>query len=150
MRHLSRGWGTLPARYGVLIVTVGAAVGALATIITASEPGLLLGVVLMVGALAGVLTVRPEAAYRLVPVPALAGFAAALLAGLAHDRAVDTSRTELALNAVGWMSGGFVAMAAATSLTIVVAAARLIWHARRQRVIDDDFAHDVWSGRPGR
>jgi hypothetical protein len=146
----SRGWGALPARYGVLIVTVGAGVGAFATMITAGEPGTLLGVVLIAGALAGVLAVQPKAAYRLVPVPALAGFAAAMLAGVVHDRAVDTSHTEMALNALGWMSGGFVALAAATVVTLVVAVARFVWHAHQQPVSDDDFGHVAWGGRPGR
>jgi hypothetical protein len=131
-------------------MTAAAGVGAFATIVTAGEPGTLLGAVLIVGALAGVLVVQPLAAYRLVPVPALAGFAAALLAGVVHDRAVDNSHTEVALNALRWMSGGFVAMAVATVVTLVVAVARFVWHARRQRVSDDDFADAPWGGRPGR
>ena len=127
-------------------MTVGAGVGAFATIITASEPGTLLGVALIAGALAGALSVRPTAAYRLVPVPALTGFAAALLAGVVHDRAIDTSHTEVAINALGWMSGGFVAMAAASAVTLVVAVARFAWQARRQRAGDDDFADVPWGG----
>ena len=113
--------------------------GAFATIIAADGPGTLLGVVLIAGALAGVLAVQPKAAYRLVPVPALAGFAAVLLAGAVHDRAIDTSHTEVALNALGWMSDGFVSIAAATGVTLVVAVARFVWPAQRQRVSDDDF-----------
>ena len=140
-RRPSRRWGRLPARYGVLIITVGAGAGAFATIITADGPGTLLGVVLIAGALVGVLAVHPKAAYRLVPVPALAGFAAVLLAGAVHDRAADASRTEVALNALGWMSDGFVSITAATVVTLVVAVVRFVWHARRQRVSDDDFAH---------
>jgi len=122
-------------------MTVAAGVGAFATIVAADGPGTLLGVVLITGALAGVLVVQPKAAYRLVPVPALAGFAAVLLAGAVHDRAADVSRTEVALNALGWMSDGFVSIAAATVVTLVVAVARFVWHARRQRVSDDDIAH---------
>jgi hypothetical protein len=131
-------------------VTVGAGVGAFATIVTASEPGTLLGVALIAGALAGALSVRPAAAYRLVPVPALTGFAAALLAGVVHDRGIDTSHTEVAINALGWMSGGFVAMAAASLVALVVAVARFAWHARRQRAGDDDFADVPWDGWPRR
>ena len=122
-------------------MTVAAGVGAFATIVAADGPGTLLGVVLITGALAGVLVVQPKAAYRLVPVPALAGFAAVLLAGAVHDRAADASRTQVALNALGWMSDGFVSIAAATVVTLVVAVVRFVWHARRQRVSDDDFAH---------
>ena len=127
-------------------MTVGAVVGAFATIVTASEPGTLLGVALIAGALAGALSVRPAAAYRLVPVPALMGFAAALLAGVVHDRGIDTSHTEMAINALGWMSGGFVAMAAASVVTLVVAVARYAWYARRERAGDDDFADVPWGG----
>jgi hypothetical protein len=129
---------------------MGAGVGAFATIVTAGEPGTLLGVVLIAGAVVGVLSVQPKAAYRLVPVPALAGFAAVLLAGLVHDRAVDNSRTEVALNALGWMSGGFVPIAAATVVTLVVAVARFAWHARRQPSDGPGFAQVPWDGRPGR
>ena len=130
-------------------MTVGAGVGAFATIVTADGPGTVLGVVLIAGALAGVLVVQPKAAYRLVPVPALTGFAAALLAGAVHDRAVDTSRTEVAFNALGWMSGAFVSIAAATVVTLVVAVARFAWYARRHQVSDDDFGHVPWGDRPG-
>jgi hypothetical protein len=103
----SRGWGVLPGRYGVLIMTAGAAMGAFATILVSAEPGTALGVGLVAGALAGAFAVHPRAAYRLIPVPAIAGFVAALLAGVVHDRAADTSRTLLAINAFGWMAGGF-------------------------------------------
>jgi len=129
---------------------VAAGAGAFATIVTGSEPGALLGIVLIAGAVAGVLMVRPEAAYRLVPVPALAGLAAALLAGAVHDRAADHSRTEMALNALGWLSGAFAALAAATGVTLVVAVTRFVSHARRRRAGDGDFAHVRGGGTAGR
>lgn len=129
----SHGWGMLPGRYGVLIMTAGAAVGAFATILVSTEPGTALGACLVAGALAGALAVHPRAAYRLIPVPAIVGFVAALLAGVVHDRAADTSRTLLAINAFGWMAGGFVAMAVATAATLVIAVTRGIWYARRRR-----------------
>ncbi len=114
-------------------MTAGAAAGSFGTIVAGTEPGTVLGVLLSAGALAGTVAVRRRAAYRLLPVPAIAGFAAALLAGLVHDRAADTSRTVLAINALGWMSGGFVAMAAATVVTVLVVVARYAWHAWRHR-----------------
>jgi uncharacterized protein DUF6542 len=141
----AHGWGRLPGRYGVLIVTAGAAAGAVATIIAGTEPGIALGVVLVAGALAGTFVVHPRAAYRLVPVPAIAGFAAALLAGMVHDRAVDTSHTLLALNALGWVAGGFAAMAVATVATLVVAVARHVWYNRSQRVSDGSFPGMPWD-----
>lgn len=141
----THGWGRLPGRYGVLIVTAGAAAGAVATLIAGTEPGTVLGVALVAGALAGAFVVHPRAAYRLVPVPAIAGFAAALLAGVVHDRAMDTSRTVLALNALGWMAGAFATMAVATVVTLVVAVARHIWYNRSQRVSDGSVTGVPWD-----
>jgi len=129
-----------PGRYGVLIMTASAAVGAFATILVGTEPGTALSVALLAGALAGAFAVHPRAAYRLIPVPAIVGFAAALLAGAVHDRAADTSHTVLALNALGWMAGGFAVMAAATGATLVIAVARWVWYARRRRGGDGGFA----------
>jgi hypothetical protein len=123
----------LPGRYGVLIMTAGAAVGAFATILVSTEPGTALGVGLVAGALAGAFAVHPRVAYRLIPVPAIVGFVAALLAGVVHDRAADTSRTLLAINAFGWMAGGFVAMAVATAVTLVIVVARGIRYVRRRQ-----------------
>jgi hypothetical protein len=52
---------------------------------------------------------------------------AAVIAGLIHDRATDTSNTALTLNGVQWIASGFVAMTAATILAIVIAAGRWLW-----------------------
>lgn len=134
-----------PGRFGVLVTTVSAAVGAFATIVAGTEPGVVLGVILVAGAVAAAFVVHPRVAYRLVPVPAIAGFVAALLAGVVHDRAVDTSRTVLALNALGWMAGVFVAMAVATVATLVVAAARHVWYNRSHRVSGGSFTGVPWD-----
>ncbi len=103
----------------------GAATGAAATIVTGSEPGLLLGLFLVAATIVAALVVATRAAYVIIPVPSLAYTAAALLAGYLHDRAaVDTSLTGLAVNAVQWIAGGFFAMTSATLIAIVVAAGR--------------------------
>ena len=91
----------------------------------------MLGIFLLAGTAAGVLAVRPQAAYLLIPVPPLAYVVAATLAGLVHDRAADTSHTALAISAARWIASGFLAMTAATLLAIVVAAAG--WVAARRR-----------------
>lgn len=117
--------GLRQGRLGVAIVAGGAATGAVLTIVTGSEPGLLLGLFLVAATIVAALVVATRAAYVIIPVPSLAYTAAALLAGYAHDRAaVDTSLTGLAVNAVQWIAGGFFAMAAATLIAIVVAAGR--------------------------
>ena len=84
----------------------------------------MLGIFLLAGTAAGALAVRPRAAYLIIPVPALAYLAAAIVAGLVHDRAADTSHTALVISAAQWIASGFLAMSAATLLAIVVAVAR--------------------------
>ena len=74
---------------------------------------------------------HPKAAYLIIPVPALAYLAAAILAGVIHDHAADTSHTALAISAAQWIASGFVAMSAATLLAIGVAVVR--WAAQRRR-----------------
>lgn len=120
-----RPWGSRQGRLGVAIVTGGAATGAVLTVVTGSEPGLLLGLFLVAATIVAALVVALRAAYVIIPVPSLAYTAAALVAGYVHDRtAVDTSLTGLAVNAVQWIAGGFFAMTAATLIAIVVAAGR--------------------------
>jgi hypothetical protein len=117
-------WGTRPGRSGVFLVIGAVAVGTVATVLTGSEPGLVLGVFLVAGTVAAALAVRPRAAYLMFPVPAPAYAVAAAIAGLIHDRAADTSRTALALSAVQWIASGFVAMTLATALAIAIALLR--------------------------
>ena len=117
-------WGALPGRSGVCIVIAGAALGAAVTVLSGTEPGLVLGLFLVAATVAATLAVRPRAVYLVIPVPALAYTAAAAIAGLIHDRAADTSGTGLALSATRWIASGFVAMAAATILAIAITIAR--------------------------
>jgi Domain of unknown function (DUF6542) len=123
--------GTRPGRLGIGLVIGGAAAGLLVTLLAGRGPGAVLGVFLLAGTAAGILAVRPRAAYLLIPVPPLAYLAAATLAGLVHDRAADTSHTALAISAARWIASGFLAMSAATLLAIVAAAAG--WAAGRRR-----------------
>jgi hypothetical protein len=120
-----------PGRLGVAIVAGGAALGAIVTVAVHTEPGNLLGAFVIAATLAGALAVRRDAVYRVIPAPALAYAAAALLAGLVHDRAADSSRTALAVNAAQWIASGFLTMAAATLLAVAMTAVR--WP-RRGRV----------------
>lgn len=119
-----RWWGSRPGRAGIALVIGGALIGLLGTLLTGSEPGAVLGILLLAGTAAGALAVRPRAAYLIIPVPAPAYLAAAILAGLVHDRASDTSHTAMAISAAQWIASGFLAMTAATLLAIVVAAVR--------------------------
>jgi hypothetical protein len=105
-------------------VTLGTALGAVITVLSGSEPGLLLGVFMIAATAVAVFAVRPAAGYMIIPVPALAYIVAAIAAGLIHDRASDTSATFLAVNLVQWIASGFFAMVAATALAVAVAVGR--------------------------
>jgi hypothetical protein len=96
-----------------LLVIGGAALGALVTVLTRTEPGNVLAVFLVAGTVAAALAVRARAVYLIIPVPALAYVVAATIAGLIHDRATNTSLTALAIGATQWIASGFVAMTAA-------------------------------------
>jgi hypothetical protein len=126
-----RWWGSAPGRLGIALVIGGALAGLLGTVVTGSDPGVILGIFLLAGTAAGALAVHPRAAYLIIPVPALAYLAAAIVAGVIHDHGADTSQTALAISAAQWIASGFVAMTAATLLAIAVAAVR--WAAQRRR-----------------
>lgn len=108
-----------------------AALGALVTALTNHEPGPVLGIFLVVGAIVAALAVRSRTGYLIIPVPALAYLVAAFIAGMIHDRASDGSTATLAINATQWIAGGFLAMAAATLLVIVITAVR--WRRKPRR-----------------
>jgi hypothetical protein len=125
----ARWWGTRSGQFGVLLLLGFAAVGAAVTIGRQSEPGVVLDGFVLAGTAVAALIVRPRAVHVIIPMPALAYLVAASVAGLIHDRAVDTSRTALIASATQWFASGFIAMAAATVLAIAITAAR--WAAGR-------------------
>jgi hypothetical protein len=138
---VSQLWGTRPGRLGVFVVLGATLLGLVITLLAGTEPGLILGVFLVVGTVAAATAVRPGAVYLLFPVPAPAYALAALIAGLVHDRGVDTDHTALAINAAQWIAGGFIAMTLATVLAVVVGGYRWLREARPPR--------GPASGRPG-
>jgi hypothetical protein len=114
-------WGQLPWGRGIVIIAAAAGLGALLTIIMGGDPGLLLGLLVVVGTVAASLAVKPRRAYLIIPAPALAYLAAAILAGLIHDRAADAaSHTLLIINVGRWAASGFLGMIAATALAVVI------------------------------
>ncbi|MGH3157172.1 MAG: DUF6542 domain-containing protein [Streptosporangiaceae bacterium] len=117
-------WGNFPGRLGVCVVIGSAALGALLTALTNSEPGGVLGVFLVGGTILAALAVRPRTGYLIIPIPALSYLVAALIAGMIYNRNNDGSSTAVALNAAQWIASGFVAMAVATGLAIVITALR--------------------------
>lgn len=119
-----RGWGTLPGRLGVLIVAGGASLGMLVCLLAGSDPGSVLGVPVVVATAAAVFAVEPAAVYVIIPVPALAYTAAALITGVVHDRADVASAMGAAVGGAQWIATGFLAMTAATVLAAAVTVAR--------------------------
>jgi hypothetical protein len=121
-----RRWGTLRGRTGVLLVIGSAALGAVITAVSGSQPGFVLGFLVVTGTVAAALAVQPRAAHVIIPVPALAYLVAAVPAGMVSDRAASSSGTALAINAGQWVASGFVAMTLATVLAIIIAVARRV------------------------
>jgi hypothetical protein len=117
-------WGSLPARSGVWIIVLSAALGLTATVVANREPGDLLGVFLIAGTLLAAIAVRPKAVHMIIPAPALAFLTASVIAGLVHDRATDVTLTAVTVSGLQWIAGGFLAMTAATLLAIALTAAR--------------------------
>ncbi len=118
------GWGHCPAWAGVLMVLAAALLGAAFTMASHRDPGRTLGIFVAGGTVAAGTSVRARSAYAIIPVPALAYAAAAVIAGLFHDHTVDTSRTALTLSAVQWLANGFPVMTATTALAVLVAIVR--------------------------
>ena len=81
-----RRWGTLQGGIGVCIIVASAAIGAIATMVTRSAPGRLLGLCVVVGAVTASLAVRPKAGLLIFPVPILSYLVAALISGVVFDR----------------------------------------------------------------
>jgi len=117
-------WGTRPGRLGILAVLAATLLGLVITVLSGSDPGVILGVFLIAGTVVAALAVRPRAAYLIFPVPAPAYAVAAVIAGLIHDRAADASRTALALNFGQWIAAGFIPMTVATALAVLIAGYR--------------------------
>jgi hypothetical protein len=107
-------------------------------------------VFVVVGAVAAALAIRPSAVYLIFPVPALAYTVTAVIAGLIHDHATDTSRTALALGAAQWIASGFVGMTLATGLAVAIGGYRWWRGSRSQPDRVSSGRGPAGPGRPGR
>ncbi|HEX4059808.1 MAG TPA: DUF6542 domain-containing protein [Streptosporangiaceae bacterium] len=133
-RDASPRWGNFPGRFGVCVVIGSTALGALLTAVAGQQPGVVLGVFVVAGTLIAALAVRRRTGYLLIPVPALSYLVAAMIAGVIYDRSNDASKAALAIDASQWIAGGFVAMAAATLVAILIFAVR--WRRKSQLLGD--------------
>ena len=110
-----------------------AVLGTLATTVTRSEPGLLLGLPVIAGTVAAALAVRPRKGWMILPVPALVYLVGALTSGIIFNRSSGSSGTALVFGAAQWIANGFFAMVLATVLAISITTARwYLWRRRRQ------------------
>jgi hypothetical protein len=125
-----RWWGSLRGGAAVGIVAAAAAVGAVVTIAHRAQPGRVLGVCIVVGTVIAALAVRPRSGRLIFPVPVLSYLVAAFTAGIVYNR--STSKTELIIGAAQWIANGFLLMALATSLAIVLVTGRWILQRRDQ------------------
>jgi hypothetical protein len=108
-----------------------AAVGTIATMVTRSAPGFLLGLFVEAGTVVAALAVRPRAGRMIFPVPVLSYLVGALISGFVFNR-TGLSKTALAIGAAQWVANGFFAMVLATVLALSITAARwYLWRRRR-------------------
>ena len=141
-------WGSLQGGLGVCIIVASAAAGTIATMLTRSSPGFLLGLCVVAGTVVAALVVRPQAGRMILPAPVLSYLVGALVSGFVYNRSVGTSRTALAIGAAQWIANGFFAMALATGLAIVIITARwYLWRRRRKVSRDRDWAASAATRR---
>jgi len=141
-------WGALQGGLGVCIIVASAAVGTIATMVTRSAPGFLLGLFVEAGTVVAALAVRPRAGRMIFPVPVLSYLVGALISGFVFNRS-GTSKTALAIGAAQWVANGFFAMALATVLAVAIVAVRwYLWRRSRPpaRPVRRDWeARDSWD-----
>ena len=80
----------------------------------------------------------------MIPVPALSYLVFALAGGLALNQTAPSS-SALTVNAAQWIANGFLTMAAATAVAIVITAGRWFWARRARR----GRGRTALAGRPG-
>ncbi len=115
------------------MVLAAATLGTVFTVASHRDPGRPLGAFVLAGTLAAATSVRARSAYVTIPVPAPVYAVAAAVAGMIHDRPIDTTRTALTLSGVQWIADGFIGMSAATALAILITLARLLMSRRQAR-----------------
>jgi hypothetical protein len=142
-------WGALQGGLGVCIIVASAALGTIATMVTRSAPGFLLGLFVTAGTVIAALAVRPRAGRMIFPVPVLSYLVGALVSGFIYNRSTGTSKTALAIGAAQWIANGFFAMALASVLAIVIITARwFLWRRRREVRRDQDWPAPAAATRP--
>lgn len=122
----------MSTRNALLALVAGTLIGIIGTLVAGSEPGLLLSLFIIVGAIVGALGVRPGAVYLFFPLPAFAFFAGAVITGKIRDSSLSSSTAGLAVGFTQWVAAIFFPMCVATILVLVIGGAR--WLLARQLV----------------
>src|SRR5215831_9420460 len=78
---LLRWVGAMSTRTAILVLLAATLLGFIGTVLTKSQPGSLLGFCVIVGSIVAAVGIRRDAVYVIFPLPALAIFVAAVLAG---------------------------------------------------------------------
>jgi hypothetical protein len=140
-------WGALQGGLGVCIIVASAAVGTIATMVTRSAPGFLLGLFVEAGTVVAALAVRPRAGRMIFPVPVLSYLVGALISGFVFNRS-GTSKTALAIGAAQWVANGFFAMALATALAVAIVTVRwFLWRRGRPSARQVRRSRADWEAR---
>jgi hypothetical protein len=147
--RLSRVWeGSLRGGLGVCVIVGSAMIGAIATIVTKSQPGSVLGLSVLAGTVAAALTVQPRTGRLIFPVPALSYLIAALGAGVVYDRSAD--KTQIAVGAAQWIASGFFVMVLATLLAIALTTVRwFMWRRDQPGPVPPDPGRPAPRPQPG-
>jgi len=141
----------MSTRNALLVLVAATLIGIVATLLAGTEPGFLLSLFIIIGAIIATLGVRPGAVYLFFPLPAFAFFAGAVITGKIHDSSLSSSTAGLAAGFTQWVAGIFFPMCAATILVLLIGGAR--WLLSRQLVggrfpISDDRPGTSRGPRP--
>ena len=114
----------MSTRTAMLVLAGATLIGVVVTLMARTEPGDWLGFFVIVGSLIAVLGVRRGVVYLFFPVPALAFFVGAVLAGVIHDRRMVSSTEGLVAAFPQWVAGIFWPGVVATILVLLAGAGR--------------------------
>jgi hypothetical protein len=124
---MTRWLGGMSVLVALLVVAGASVIGVILTLIAGQEPGVLLGVFVIIGSLAATLGIRRPAVYLVFPLPALALFLGALMAGVVHDSQLASTTAGLGAGSLQWFAGIFFPMLVGTVLVLLVGGGRWLF-----------------------
>jgi hypothetical protein len=124
---MMRWLGGVSVLVALLVVAGASVIGVILTLIAGQEPGVLLGVFVILGSLAATLGIRRTAVYLLFPLPALALFLGALATGVVHDSQLASTTAGLGAGSLQWFAGIFFPMLVGTVLVLLVGGGRWLF-----------------------